>query len=1206
MPHRAVIVIVALLLCAASGAASDHDGSDRGGGVAGFVTRHGFPLSARVELRLMQDDFVRPPKAAGAPLAIVETDDQGAFRFDRLDPGRYELRATGKGMSDIRWFDIEISGQRRIVRLSPEAVGPVIAGCAVWVDGSPFRGSVSSECGIVPTGEDGSFESTVGDQSERRIEVWQKGRIRRSMIIPPDGKVVIDAGLMTITGRVLSTETGEALAGAIVSFGGYLKDLGRVATVSITDVKGRYSLPVLPEEPVTIRAAGFLPRRLSGEELREVGLERAPVIRGRVLSVSDRNPIPGVPVFVLGLVDSHVEPGRFALTRVARSFSDSRGRFHLESPVTGNVMVFVFGRGFITPGLDVATSAGYNPAALHLVPGEDRSLDVPAMRSPSLTGRLTGPDGHGVPGAVVKADSRPGGDYDSLPWRKGWFRTLTRSVTGADGSYRIPTLIPDVSWQIDVQSEGRSRPRSRTLRPSGSEEVRVDLRLPTNLPDRWIEVRAVSAKDGRPVPGTWVRMEPVESLVSEFARERTGPDGRARLGPFSRRPLVAEATHRAFSPGKDLPVPGSEGERRDLRMKIELERGRILAGVIRLPDGTAASNARFSVSRPGAFARSVLHRTDADGSFRVEGLAEGEWEIDLSSFVMQGIRWRGEKTVKADDEDIVLTLRTDRSHTITSGPTRRVPSVDPEAPGVDILVRTADGKPVAAGVIIVRTLYQGNVVDDRITGRKYMRFTDGKARFTFERNETRVWLDIRPGGKLGPRLVGPFSATDSPVEIVVRPAGKIVGRVIGPAEGGVRGARVLAVPANRGLEEWDETAHRHAVALCDEAGRFRLDGLGGDEYHLRVLGPPTLMELDLFSARAEQESVVIRLAAAVAPTIVVTDSDDRPVVDARARVYSEGDDRPFRKRNPIRSATTDMTGVARLGHLDPDRRYALVIDLSSGRRSLKPIEVHDWKPTDGTFRFVSTRTVTGIVRDRDGFPISRAIVWYLLPGKKGKWERTRAKEDGRYTIRRLPHRAIHLVAHPPWRRSRVPGDKVFELSSDEGEKDLMIDGGPVLSVRVKDWPDGATAQACLGWKKGRSSSMWSRPMSSDGRLRLHCYKPGGKLVFWLGLPDGRMALACLQPDVENVLPLTPGKSIEGTLELPKGARAVKLTAWCTLLGHLLHIEVAVEPGGRFRLPGLPDGTYQLLATAKVGTVTYESDVKVEAGSSVKVEMKPRK
>ena len=130
-------------------------------------------------------------------------------------------------------------------------------------------------------------------------------------------------------------------------------------------------------------------------------------------------------------------------------------------------------------------------------------------------------------------------------------------------------------------------------------------------------------------------------------------------------------------------------------------------------------------------------------------------------------------------------------------------------------------------------------------------------------------------------------------------------------------------------------------------------------------------------------------------------------------------------------------------------------------------------------------------------------------------------------------------------------------------------------------------------------------MASDGRLRLHCYKPGGKVVFWVGLPDGRMALACLQPDVESVLPLTPGKSIEGTLELPQEARAVELSAWCTLLGHTLDIEVAVEPGGRFRLLGLPDGTYHLMAKAKVGTTTYEGDVKVEAGSTVRVEMKPR-
>ena len=89
MLRRAPLAVIALLVAVASGLSPGQETEGTGGGVDGFVTRFGFPLRVRVELREAAGGhgLEHPLVAPGAPLSAVETDARGAFRFNRLGPG---------------------------------------------------------------------------------------------------------------------------------------------------------------------------------------------------------------------------------------------------------------------------------------------------------------------------------------------------------------------------------------------------------------------------------------------------------------------------------------------------------------------------------------------------------------------------------------------------------------------------------------------------------------------------------------------------------------------------------------------------------------------------------------------------------------------------------------------------------------------------------------------------------------------------------------------------------------------------------------------------------------------------------------------------------------------------------------------------------------------------------------------------------------
>jgi hypothetical protein len=1131
-PASVLLVFFVILLC--TGLSDGQETTDPAGGVAGLVTRHGFPVPARVELRRMPtgEQLDAPPAAPGPPLAVVSAARDGSYRFDHLAPGRYELRAISESAVCFETFEIEKRGERCSLGLSLAPVGELVAGRARWSDGTPFPGIVSSRTAVVATDGDGAFSLTTRVGSGRRIVVFQERRIRRELIVPDDGQVIVDADLVSGAGTVLTAMGGVPLPGATVSARGYQAKSGWTHTATEADAKGHFKLQVAPEEPLTAGAPGYLPQIIGPAGPFEFRLERAPVVEGKVVSVIDQRPVAGVPVILLHLVRSNIETGDFMCAPTARAMTDSEGRFRIESPVAGDVMVFAFGQGWITPELALATNSGFNPAAISLSPGEHRALEVAATRSPSIAGRVVDPDGKGMSGVPVFASIEPGGS-NAEQWHMGEYVGLARTVTGPDGRYRFATLIPGIDFEITAYPAARPSPEPVTIQPEGTVEITLDLVLPPKPPQRFVEILVLAKEDGSPVSDAEVRVESENGLDGDIRSETTGPDGKARLGPLTRRPLLASVAHPAFSPRRDLPLCSE-----DLTLKIELARRQVPA----------------EVARP---------------------------------------------------------------------PVPRVPP-PPETPDggtsfVDVVIRSDDGKPVASGVILVQTLTLGYQHRMAVRKGETIRFTGGQARLVFAERDWLVWLDVRPDGDFAPALVGPVgwkrnqfvieaepvAWADSPVEIEVGPPGDIEGRVVGPDGVGVRGARVFAFAVNSALLERGASPAHHGAAYCDGTGRFRIAGLGDGEYLLRVAGPPTLLEPGPVIGRGNRDIVEIRLATAVAPTITVLDPEGKPLEDVRVRVHLPDESRPPTWSNALQTGRTDSDGITRLARLDPEERYTLVLHPGYDRPEIDTLEVTDWKPGDGTFRLPTARVLRGIVRDRDGFPISRATVWYQVPGEDGmagKWKKIRAREDGRFSIDEIPRRPIRLTAHPEWRSRRLVSDQMVEVGADEDNAELRIDGGPIYLVRVVGWPENAEAKACVGWAKDQATEYGSWPLSPDGRLRLHCFGPGGKAVFWIGLPGGLMAYGELQPDVENILALRPGKSIEGEIVMPEGARVEKLMVY----GEYFTFEAPVDPGGRFKIWSLPEGTYQLFVRAKLGSAWFGDDAEVEAGSTVKIVLKPEK
>lgn len=427
----------------------------------------------------------------------TQTDDAGRFRFDRLQPGRYRLRATVRGGPTASTEAVLAPGSPAADAVLTVAGGARLRG---RVTGLPdaARGAVTLMAtgreGYAASGRaaaDGSFEfagvpagpltvrATSGD-----LLGGQRSAVAQTTIAEGQTEATLDVvfeGSFSIAGRV--TRRGAAVPGVLVvaslRAGG-----GRNGTAS-TDESGRYRVEGLVEGTYMVSAnplgGGGGPQTKTAEVKGDTTVDfEIPTARlaGVVVESGSRQPLPDATVEVVPAGGS----GGAGIIRIGGGLTtDSNGRFTVEELEPRTYTVTIRRAGFQVSQRDVAAAeAGTDTLTFELTRGQGIGLQVKdgvfGLPLRSVTVRATDAANRPVYMGPVTLDGEGRGEVPSLP-----AGTYTLKVGSAGYAWAVlgPVTVPSPALGLALTPGGALEIRAGTRTP---QSATVRLQLPNGTP----------------------------------------------------------------------------------------------------------------------------------------------------------------------------------------------------------------------------------------------------------------------------------------------------------------------------------------------------------------------------------------------------------------------------------------------------------------------------------------------------------------------------------------------------------------------------------------------------------------------------------------------------------------------------------------------------------------------------------------------------
>jgi len=413
------------------------------------------------------------------------------------------------------------------------------------------------------------------------------------------------------------------------------------------DAEGRFSLRYRRTSEgdfLVATAPGFAPRRddVASDATTETSivLPKACELTGRVVRGDTGAPAAGVRV--AQIVDENA--GDDDLVRAGRvvAVTSADGSFRVTGIGSGACPLCVFAHGWLTRRVSVEVP---------LV----AAVRVEIEPSLTLAGRLLFEDGSPAADVEVAAYDRPR-DADG-----SWSAQVSRSVRSrADGRFAIPGLRPVPHW-VGVQW-GEPRVIAESIGPFSPD---ADVERPMRVARGASIVGRLVDLQGRPFVVEEGGDEPVVRATPAGGADR--PDGRGRAEPgeptgaFSVGGLDHGAYDvavraRGFVPVKLKNVRADAGP-----LVVKMDPGLSLSGVVLGADGRPLANVTLvATSEDPAAADGDAQRdcdTDDRGAFRIAGLSQGRWRLDLYRGVtVDGMqRLSGNLEFDAGADDLRLT-----------------------------------------------------------------------------------------------------------------------------------------------------------------------------------------------------------------------------------------------------------------------------------------------------------------------------------------------------------------------------------------------------------------------------------------------------------------------------------------------------------------------------------------------------------------------
>ncbi len=618
-------------------------------------------------------------------------------------------------------------------------------------------------------------------------------------------------------------------------------------------------------------------------------------------------------------------PGGYGFTRAGPGTSvatGADGRFRFQRLEAGEYDLQVTRQGFVATGRDnVALSA------------ETRAVDLgDVVLEPGvvLEGRVVGPKGAPVAEAQVQISR------SDEPMFKRWSPWHEPVLTDADGAFRLGGLRRGEPVRLAVGHPSYVRLETGEIEVPPAAPLTLELRLQGSLALRVVD------PDGEPVPRAEVSAV-VETRVgsgqgvfsmgsSSYGLGATDQEGKLLAQPEPGT-HVLEVKAAGFETRRLPGVEVAGGETRSL--EVVLRRGTTGVTLVgRVTDHAGRALPGFHVQAvpnlEGAEAEGIRQdgftETDADGSYRLEGLRPGRYEVEA-----RGGRQRMARAA------VRLTAGTERLDLVVEA-------------GTEVSGRVVDaaGRPVGGAVVRLHMISGGEAFQATSAA-------DGSFAFDWVPEGTYRLLAEARG----------YARADVPGEVQV--AGTAVGGLevrLSEAGGAISGQVLGLDPADR------RRVQVRALRLDDSAGfsrvgpdgRYRIADLAPGDWQVVAATPDGRQASGEVTLEPGQAEAFLDLELETRPVLTgrVT-FDGRPLAGAEVQLHGPG--APF--------ARTAQDGSFRVGVI-PGRYTLILLDPRQGFGYSRAVEVGP----DGAEVTIDleSASLSGRVLDAGGVPIAGAAV----------------------------------------------------------------------------------------------------------------------------------------------------------------------------------------------------------------------------------------
>jgi protocatechuate 3,4-dioxygenase beta subunit len=667
------------------------------------VTRaDGHPIPGAL-VRIASQD--RPGSAWRVPVRAAVADAEGKAVLPRGSAGSAGVRAGAPGLPfaerrDVRSSSLTLAlapGTSREIRVL-DAAGKPAAGVLVRVGEPAWTSGLTSADGLlaVPIPSKQRLRVTVTAEDGRSVMAWVEP-LRPGESGP---RALRLPAVETLSGRVVSAADGKPVAGAVVWSGdpGAFVRTGGDGGYRLTATAGR-------ELGISAAAAGYFqgwagwPVRAGERRAPTLALEPALAVAGVVVDEQGR-PVAGVEI------KAEIQPGSRIRTgggwnSGGTARTSASGRFRISNVAAG-----------LAHQLRL-TRAGYAPLVEDVPPQAPGSeLRLVLRRGRKGFGRVVDSADQPVAGASLVLQREPSGDRMMRSFDDGESGRF-KATAGADGRFEIPDLPPG-AFQLTARGSGYApiTVPGLAIAPGAGSTGGID--LGTVVLVRGVALEGyVSDPQGKPVEGVRISVaaagaEPTFGMGPADGLEDASPVITAADGFFrvaDRRAgetLDVEARRAGYGPGRapGVQVPAKEP------LRIVVQPSSAVEGRTVDPDGKPVAGADVAINPAGptAMGRGYVMistatmketRSGDDGSFRIEDVAPGTWELKASAPGHQNVELSSLEVRAGQDlpgVEVVLTPAAVVEGRVLSPGSRplaraEVQLVEPRKMGVQILLR---------------------------------------------------------------------------------------------------------------------------------------------------------------------------------------------------------------------------------------------------------------------------------------------------------------------------------------------------------------------------------------------------------------------------------------------------------------------------------------------------------------------------------------